>query len=258
MKQHPFTVGSLFTGIGGFDLGLERAGFTILWQVENDSYCNLVLRKHWPNVTRYGDIRTVDWALVEPVDLVCGGPPCQPVSCAGKRQGQADSRWLWPEFYRCIAVLRPQYVLIENVRGLLSKGMGDVLRDLSSCGYDAEWDCLPASAVGAPHQRDRVWIIAYRQGHVADATQMRCRQEHQDTGRASKGTLAEKERGRFTYSSWWEVEPNVGRVAHGVPAQVDRLRGLGNAIVPQIVEWLGNIIQSDYLKRYSNEVVFPH
>lgn len=129
-------VGSLFSGIGGFDLGLERAGMTVKWQVENDPYCNRVLAKHWPDVTRYGDIKTIDWSEVEHVDLICGGFPCQPVSLAGKRQAQADERWLWPEFARAVCALRPRYVLVENVPGLLSKGLGDILGDLAALGME--------------------------------------------------------------------------------------------------------------------------
>jgi DNA (cytosine-5)-methyltransferase 1 len=155
------TVGSLFSGIGGFDLGLERAGMTVVWQVENEPYCNKVLAKHWPHVTRYGDIKEIDWSEVERPDLICGGFPCQPVSLAGKRLAQEDERWLWPEVDRCIRALRPRYALLENVPGLLSAGMSDVLGDLAACGYDAEWDCIPAAAVGAPHLRYRVWIVAY-------------------------------------------------------------------------------------------------
>jgi len=134
------TVGSLFSGIGGLDLGLERAGMTVRWQVEQDAWCQRVLAKHWPDVPRYGDIKTIDWTEVEPIDLVCGGFPCQPVSLAGKRRAQDDPRWLWPEFARCLRVLRPRFALLENVPGLLSAGFGDVLGDLAALGYDAEWD----------------------------------------------------------------------------------------------------------------------
>src|SRR5438270_5688184 len=163
------TVGSLFSGIGGLDLGLERAGMSVAWQVENDPFCAAVLEKHWPGVKRYGDIREIRWEEVESVDLVCGGFPCQPVSLAGRRLGTTDDRWLWPEFARCVRTVRPRYVLVENVPGLLVRGMGDVLGDLAACGYDAEWDCLPAAAVGAPHLRYRVFIVAYTAGTQRDA-----------------------------------------------------------------------------------------
>jgi DNA-cytosine methyltransferase len=193
------TFGSLFAGIGGIDLGLERAGWTGRWQVEWDEWCQRVLAKHWPDVPRVGDIRdahAVSWhegravahpddghgdeigsvraggyrpecsGCLEPVDLIAGGFPCQPFSNAGKRLGKEDDRWLWPEFARVIGELRPRYVLVENVPGLLAGhgGMGAVLGDLASLGYDAEWDSVPAAAVGAPHLRYRVWIVAYARG----------------------------------------------------------------------------------------------
>ena len=153
--------GSLFSGTGGFDLGFDRAGLECAWQVENDPYCLRVLEKHWPDVKRYGDIREVDWDEVEKVEVICGGFPCQPVSQAGKRKAQADERWLWPEFARAIGALRPRFVVVENVPGLLFRGMGDVLADLAAFGYDAEWQVLSAQAFGAPHLRQRVWIVAY-------------------------------------------------------------------------------------------------
>jgi DNA (cytosine-5)-methyltransferase 1 len=157
------TFGSLFAGIGGIDLGLERAGWECRWQVEWDEFCQHVLAHHWPDVPRYGDISAVDWAGVEPVDLIAGGFPCQPFSLAGQRRGKDDVRWLWPEFATAVRLLRPRHVLVENVPGLLAGhgGMGDVLGDLARLGYDAEWDSVPAAAVGAPHLRYRVWIVAH-------------------------------------------------------------------------------------------------
>lgn len=174
------TVGSLFSGIGGLDLGLERAGFEVRWQVENDPFCLRVLEKHWPTVKRYGDIREVKGNELEPVDLICGGFPCQPVSCAGRRRAQSDDRWLWPEFIRIVRMVRPRIVLVENTPGIASAGaeqdedgewiearglaLGEVLGDLASSGYDAEWDCIPAIALGAPFLRYRVFIVAYFAG----------------------------------------------------------------------------------------------
>ena len=230
------TVGSLFSGIGGLDLGLERAGMVVKWQVEIDPYCRKVLAKHWPDVECYEDVREVGAHNLEPVDLICGGFPCQPVSCAGQRKGTDDERWLWPEFYRLIRELKPRWVLGENVPGLLSidagRVFGSILRDLAASGYDAEWDCIPASAVGAPHRRDRVFVVANAQ---------------MQPGNASDG-----QRGwarRFTFGGChsfdgcaWSPEPDVGRVADGVPDRVDRLKGLGNAVVPQVAEWLGRRI----------------
>lgn len=130
--------------------------------MEIDDYCRQVLDKYWPDIPKYGDIREISGKELEAVDLICGGFPCQPVSLAGKRLAQEDDRWLWPEFIRLVRAVRPRYVLVENVPGLLSRGMGDVLGDLAASGYDAEWDCIPAAAVGAPHLRYRVFIVAHR------------------------------------------------------------------------------------------------
>jgi len=156
------TFGSLFAGIGGLDLGLERAGFTCRWQIEIEPFCLKVLEKHWPGVKRYGDIRQLTGSELEPVDLICGGYPCQPFSQAGKRGGETDARHLWPQMLRLVRVLRPRYVLVENVPGHLSLGFGTVLGDLAGCGYDAEWCCLRASDFGASHLRKRVFIVAHR------------------------------------------------------------------------------------------------
>jgi DNA-cytosine methyltransferase len=159
------TLGSLFSGIGGLELGLERADFQVKWQVEYEDYCNKILAKHWPGVKRYGDIYNVRGSELEKVDCICGGFPCQPFSTAGKRKGTADSRWLWPEFYRIICEVRPRWVIIENVPGLLSIDSGRVfagiLRDIAAAGYDAEWRIVSAKDVGARHLRKRLFIVAY-------------------------------------------------------------------------------------------------
>jgi DNA (cytosine-5)-methyltransferase 1 len=166
------TFGSLFAGIGGIDLGLERAGWNCRFQVEWDPFCQRVLAKHWPDVPRFGDITTVDWSGVERVDLLAGGFPCQPFSVAGRKKGLADDRWLWPEFAAAIRVLQPHFVLVENVPGLLAGhgGMGNVLGDLADLGYDAEWCVISAADVGAPHLRRRVWIVAYPRQHEITRT----------------------------------------------------------------------------------------
>jgi DNA (cytosine-5)-methyltransferase 1 len=157
------TIGSLFSGIGGLELGLERAGLgPVLWQVECDPFCRSVLAKHWPNATRYDDVRT---AQPPPADVLCGGFPCQDISDAGKRAGIGGERsGLWEHFARLIGVLRPRYVVVENVSALLSRGMGRVLGDLAALGYDAEWSSLRASDVGAPHRRERIFIVAHAAG----------------------------------------------------------------------------------------------
>jgi DNA-cytosine methyltransferase len=155
------TFGELFAGIGGFSLGLERAGMECKWQVEIEPYATAVLKKHWPEVPKHDDVKTFPPEGDYSVDLICGGFPCQDISVAGKGAGLAGARsGLWNEFARIIGELRPRYVIVENVAALLTRGMGTVLGDLSTLGYDAEWHVIPASAVGAPHRRDRVWIVA--------------------------------------------------------------------------------------------------
>lgn len=154
--------GSLFSGIGGLDMALEACGGSPAWQVENDSFCTKVLERHWPDVTRYGDIREVDWQGVERVELVCAGFPCQPISVAGQNRGEDDERNMWPETYRAIRELGPRYVFLENVPGLLAHGyFGRILGDLAQGGYDAVWDTFTATGIGASHRRERLFILAY-------------------------------------------------------------------------------------------------
>ena len=159
------TVGSLFAGIGGLELGLEMTGgFKTVWQVENDKYATRVLEKHWPDVRRWGDVATFppDDGHDYRCDLICGGFPCQDISYAGKGEGLGGERsGLFYEAARVIRILEPRYVLLENVSALLTRGLDAVLGTLASLGYDAEWHCIPAAAVGAPHIRDRVFIIGY-------------------------------------------------------------------------------------------------
>lgn len=157
------TIGSLFSGIGGLELGLERAGLgPVVWQVECEPFPLGVLAEHWPEATRYTDVKKVGNELA-PVDIICGGFPCQDISNAGNRAGIGGARsGLWSEFARIVGVVRPRFVVVENVSALLARGMGVVLRDLASLGYDAIWDCVPAAAVGAPHRRDRLFVVAWR------------------------------------------------------------------------------------------------
>lgn len=160
------TIGSLFSGIGGLELGLERAGLgPVLWQVERDEWCRAVLAKHWPGAERHDDVCTfANGTDVPRVDVICGGFPCQDISVAGRGAGLTGERsGLWREYARIIRHVRPRFVVVENVAALLARGLGDVLADLAACGYDAVWDCIPAAAVGAPHRRDRVFVVAFRQ-----------------------------------------------------------------------------------------------
>lgn len=254
------------------DLGLERAGWTCRWQVEIDPFCQRVLAQHWPEVARYGDIKTLDLERLEHVDLLCGGFPCQPVSVAGKRLAQADARWLWPEFSRVVRALRPRLVLVENVPGLLGRGFGDVVGDLAASGYDAEWDCIPASAVGAPHRRDRVWLLAYANGNewsadsresdtgsnrrndalrgVAPRTfphadRHRTMGDDGDRHNSKWHPAAPLQERRYVLagtlgSTWWTCEPSVARLVDGLSDGLDRHReAYGNAVVPQVAEWIG-------------------
>lgn len=162
----PYTLGSLYSGIGGIELGFEATGgFRTVWQVENDPFCARVLRKHWPRVKRHGDIKRVKPERLARVDVIVAGMPCQPVSTAGQQQGDADPRWLWPDTLRIVCALRPRVFVLENVPGLLSahsgRLFGEILGDLAASGYDAEWGCVAAANVGAPHLRWRVFLIAY-------------------------------------------------------------------------------------------------
>jgi len=225
--------GSLFSGIGGIDLGLERAGHTCSWQVEIDPFCRRVLTNRFPGVPCYEDVRAVSSSNLAPIDLLVGGFPCQPVSTAGMRRGVDDPRWLWPEFYRLIKELDPKYVFIENVRGLLSKGLNLVLADLAEYGYDAEWACVPASAFGAPHQRVRLSLVAYPTGEGLEG-----RLTTPPTRQAQ--CILPNQLGRAGLA--WPNAPVDDRMGYGIPDWVDRVRSLGNAVVPDFAEWVGRTL----------------
>lgn len=235
------TVGSLFAGIGGFDLGFERAGFEIKWQVEIDPFCRQVLAKHWPDVRRYEDVRDV--LSAERVDVLCGGFPCQPVSENGRRGAfQDDDRWMWPEFERLIRTLRPRYVAVENVAGLRHRGMGDVLGGLAALGFDAEWESLPAAAFGAPHGRDRIWFVAYPRDTRRPAADEAVRPGRQD----ETAVIALRDGERWPQAVW-PPEPKVERMVYGLPRGLATwhraaIGALGNSIVPQIAEWIASRI----------------
>ena len=343
----PLTFGSLFAGIGGLDLGLERAGMVCKWQVEIDGYATKVLEKHWPRVARWRDIttfppdasgeqdniqhkeprrpgkqrrhsvdtrtkaarqangkasadRTIRCGESWSVDLICGGFPCQDISTAGKRAGlHGDRSGLFFEAIRVVELLRPRWLLLENVAGLLARGLDEVLATLAEVGFDAEWHCLQAADFGAPHIRDRIFIIAHadRKRSAAGATDSPAREkgiqaifddycsditnangdrtqrdQHQDRKRGRVAPRGQDGRERenegvpevsntnskrlpkrqgckttrtlpaVTRGTWWDTEPALGRVANGVPRRVDRLRCLGNAVVPQVAEVFGRYI----------------
>lgn len=244
------TFGSLFSGIGGFDIGFERAGMECRWQVEIDDYATRVLERHWPHVRKWRDIKTFppdaesercrkgrsrgaaahgkgsedsSWS----VDIVCGGFPCQDISYAGRGAGlEGDRSGLFFEALRVVRQLRPRIVVLENVAALLTRGLDRVLGELAEIGYDAEWHCIPAAAVGAPHIRDRVFVIAYSE----------C--ERRKPGRDNSGqpkiaesvdssSLASFERGHREPGGQWFTEPDLGGSFDGFPNFLDRHIGSG-------------------------------
>jgi len=265
--------GSLFSGIGGFDLAAQRCGFENIWQVEIDPYARKVLEKNFPDTKRFEDVYSVGAHNLETVDIISGGFPCQDISNAGKRAGIEGRRsGLWGEYSRIICELRPKLVVVENVPALTFRGLYRVLGDLAEIGYDAEWTCIRASAVGAEHRRDRLWLIAYPDG-VRKLQPKRRKQKirRRNSNRnqeAAANTVREglSRRGkarangpyapRFfagrgpSYSStgrisrdYWKHQPLLGGRLHGIPRRVDRIRGLGNSIVPQVAEWIFNRIK---------------
>jgi len=252
---------SLFSGGGLGDYGLELAGMEIAGQVEIDDYCQKILSLRWPDVPKWRDIQEFDGkAFVKEhgqPDIISGGFPCQPFSFAGKRRGKQDDRYLWPEMLRVISEIKPTFVLGENVPGIIKSALDTVLFDLETIGYTCQAFTIPACAVDAPHRRDRVWILAYC-GYNGWCTKQGEQQEKRpeifnaggngnvaDTEGAKCQRVGRKTRtggGKPRCGSWWQTEPNVGRVAHGIANRVDRLKLLGNGQVVQVVQWIGERI----------------
>jgi len=241
----------LFSGIGGFSLGLERTGgFETVAFCEIEKFPQQVLKKHWPDVPIYEDVRNVTGRQLAAdgvtVDVITGGFPCQDISVAGKQAGITDETrsGLWSEIARLVSELRPRYVIVENVANLLSGPserpggwFGRILSDLASLGYDAEWHCIPASHVGAPHQRDRIWVIAY--------PSCKPMEELKVVGPGSGSWEVHGQPGRVGRKdgvAWTENKSPVLGVAHGFPDWVDRCKGLGNCVVPAVVTLVGNAI----------------
>ncbi len=262
-KAPTLTHGSLFTGVGGFNLAFQSLGIPTCWMVEIEPYSQAVLRKHFPGVPLHGDIRGVGAKNLAGVDIISGGFPCQPFSQAGKRKGKADARHLWPEMFRVVVEVRPRWVVAENVRGILSDDGGRihdrVCTDLEAEGYEVETFVLPAVAFGAPHERERIWIVArddaYGYGDFGkDVAGARPEQFVAPLPPIVQGTLEE------TDEIWdcWKHElgtRNVGqdgsatepeadayargvRAAHGIPGWAHRLKACGNAVVPQVAAWI--------------------
>jgi DNA (cytosine-5)-methyltransferase 1 len=240
------TVLDLFSGIGGFSLGLERAGgFRTVAFCEIDPFARRVLAKHWPEVPCYDDVRTLDAArlaadAIGRIDVICGGFPCQDISVAGRGAGiEGERSGLWSEIRRLVGELQPQYLLVENVAALLDRGLDRVLGDLAALGYDAEWHCLPASSVGAPHRRDRVWIVAYperpgRQGLVPHL------------GASLRPATAHALPDDAPFGTWRALVGGLdalrGSDGFSIAMERARLHALGNSIVPQIPEVIGRAI----------------
>ena len=274
----------LFSGIGGFSLGLEATGgFETKAFCELDKYCKSVLKKHWPDTRQYDDIKELTYDKlrsdgIDTIDIITGGYPCQPFSVAGKQKGTEDKRHLWPEYFRLVKECRPTWVIGENVSGHIKLGLDQVIEDLESEGYATRTFSISASSIGANHQRERIWIIANSDsnGLLKDNSNIRPqstesigkdsgsirkdipREQHMaNTNSGSKETLnqervlgeqnteGETERypdGSLQVHGQWNFEPNVGRVADGIPSRLDRLKSLGNSLVPQIPYYIGQTI----------------
>lgn len=233
----PLTFGSLFAGIGGFDLGFERAGMVCQWQVEIDKYANRILEKHWPNVHREADVRECGGHNLERVDVICGGFPCQDISSSGLRRGLVGERsGLFFDAVRIIRELRPRVVVMENVADIIHRGIDRVLGELAEIGYDSEWHCIPAAYFGSPQGRDRMWIIAYPDCERCEASEeLYCSRPIISRWPNLDGLVMAQYRAGH-------VAPRKCRVADGVSRGVDRVRCLGNAVVPQLAEWIGRQI----------------
>ena len=270
----------LCSGIGGFALGFEWAGLsTPVLFCDIEPWCRNVLRKHWPHVPIHSDVKELAndaERLIPDCDILTAGYPCQPFSVAGKREGEKDDRHIWPYIRQIVAHKRPTWTVFENVYGHVSLGLDTVLTDLETEGYTTRTFIVPACGVGAPHRRDRLWIVGYtedngcdrgsegvgREGTESqqDELQLEIWSElsgpSQDVAYAdSKGLQRQwkescgtsKKQHNISNTCRWETEPDVGRVANGVPKRVDRLKGLGNAIVPQIAQQIGTAIRMTHV-----------
>lgn len=269
LRVHRLVIGSLFSGIGGLELGLEWAGLgPVAWQVELDPWCRGVLAMHWPSAARHADVRHVGAHNLQPVEVICGGFPCQDISVAGKNAGLEGSRsGLWREYLRVVGELRPRFVVVENVRALVSRGLDRVAADLDGLGYRVEARIIAAAAVGAPHRRERLFVLAAR---VADTDGERVREQQQRESGGHADGLRDRGQGELEHDGagrWRHPEPGVGRGVDGVPAGLDRwparpgdapavweparavtleqptrarrVAALGNAVVPQVARVVG-------------------
>ena len=264
----------LFSGIGGFSLGLERTGyFETLAFCEIDQNCQKVLRKHWPLTKIYSDIQDLNGYRFSGIDVVCGGFPCQDISIAGKKKGMKDEHGkrtrsgLWEEMLRIIEESEPRYAIIENVSNLLNKGLARVLKDLHSIGYDAEWHIISAESIGAFHKRERIWIIAYPNSNGSSSRTIKDRQVQANQKRKTQEIYNEREKcltepiencailsrgaidhAKNTQAETFALVSSVRRIVNGIPKWLheykrrERIKQLGNSVVPQIPELIGRAI----------------
>ena len=265
----------LFSGIGGFSLGLEATGgFETVAFCDIDQYPRQVLQKHWPHVKQYEDIKELNYERLKadgllPIDIITGGYPCQPFSVAGRKKGEDDPRHLWPEYFRLVKECRPTWIIGENVSGHIKLGLDTVISDLESEDYTVRPFSISASSIGANHQRERVWIVANSRrprgpwSELREENENETRKENANQFERSSSTSSSsadtngkgsqrygseyelrksQEERKTSWSRWWEFEPNVGRVAYGIPKRVDRLKSLGNSLVPQIPYYIGKTI----------------
>lgn len=239
MRDGVLSIGSLFSGIGGLELGLEWAGLgPVLWQVEKDEFCRRVLAKHWPEVPRYEDVRSVRASQLPVVDIICGGFPCQDVSSAGIGGGLSAPRsGLWFEFWRIVKESSPRFVVVENVASGKARWLRRVRHHLHMLGYRTRSLGIAARDVGAPHNRKRVFVVAYSDAELGEA-----RDGHQQDG---AGPLQPSGSGECDTPSWAFLEnrSQTGGDADGVPRRMDRVASLGNAVVPQCAQVVGEVIR---------------
>lgn len=247
-------------------MGFERAGMRCAWQIEIDPYCRAVLRKHWPTVRQFCDVQVVHGEqknrcnhCLDSIDLLCGGPPCQPFSYAGKRRGAKDPRNLWPDTVRLVEELRPRWIVFENVPGVESYLATSIPPRLEAQGYRNSpigivLFSVPAWSVGAFHLRHRIWTIAYRSSHLvidsetsqstdSDGARYVSTKFERHFSRLSSYSLSSAE---HSGSKNWKPEPDVVRMVHGIRSRLDRarIRALGNAVVPQVAQWIAKTILS--------------
>ena len=255
----------LCSGIGGFSLAFESEGFETVGFAEVDHYCSQVLKKNWPDVPNYGDVKEIanDPTTLPEFDILTAGYPCQPFSSAGQRRGADDPRHIWPDIRRIVQARRPSWCVFENVLGHVSMGIDEVFSALEDDGYQTEAFVVPAVAVDAPHRRDRVWIVAHSTSLLGNVSPKHTKQGERQAPKPREGGSSElvahtnrphqqgsglSSRGAEEYTnpvlpSRWPTEPAVDRVVNGIPHQSHRLKSLGNAIVPQVAQRIAYCIR---------------